>query len=132
VRLYLDTSALVKLVQVEPESAALRRFIRQHRDAGRAGSALSRTELVRAVLAGGDEAVARARRLLRRLDQIRVDVRVLDEAATLKPPARLRTLDAIHLASARCLGADLLVVVTYDVRMSAAAEALGLPVAAPT
>lgn len=130
-RLYLDTSALVNLVQRESESDALQRFLRRHRDDGRVGSALSRTELVRAVLPGGDEAIHRARQLLARLDQIRVDVRVLDDAATLTTASRLRTLDAIHLASARRLGSDLRAVVTYDARMSRAAQELGLATTAP-
>ena len=70
--------------------------------------------------------------MLERLDQIRVDVRVLDDAGRLVVPTRLRSLDAIHLATARRLGAELRVVVTYDERMSAAATALGLTVAAPS
>lgn len=130
-RLYLDTSALVKLVQVEPESAALRGFLRRHRADGWVGSALSRTELVRAVLAGGSDAVDQARRVLNGLDQIRVDVRVLDDAATLVTPAVVRSLDAIHLASARRLGAELRAVVTYDERMAGAARGLNLTVASP-
>jgi uncharacterized protein len=131
VRLYLDTSALVKLVQAEPESAALRRFLRRHREDSRVSSALSRTELIRTVLGGGADAVEHARQLLRGLDQIRVDARVLDDAATLVTPSRLRSLDAIHLASARRIGGDLRAVVTYDLRQAAAATDLGMTVAAP-
>jgi uncharacterized protein len=131
VRLYLDTSALVKLVQAEPESAALRRFLRRHREDSRVSSALSRTELIRTVLGGGADTVEHARQLLRGLDQIRVDARVLDDAATLVTPSRLRSLDAIHLASARRIGGDLRAVVTYDLRQAAAATDLGMTVAAP-
>lgn len=130
-RLYLDTSALVKLVSKELESEALRKHLRRHRGDGFVTSALARTELVRAVLSGGAGAVAHARRLLVSIDQIRVDVRVLDDAATLPASARLRSLDAIHLASARRVGADLREIVTYDERMIAAAATLGLPTTAP-
>jgi uncharacterized protein len=131
VRVYLDTSALVKLVQVESESVALRRYLRRHRSDARITSTLARTELVRAVAGGGAGAVAHARRLLNRLDQIVLDNEVLDDAGTLAPGAVLRSLDAIHLAAARTVVADLRAVVTYDQRMSAAAAVLSLPTVAP-
>ena len=69
-RLYLDSSALVKLVQRETESDALRRFLRRHRADQLVTSALARVEVVRAVLIGGPAALAQARRQLSRLDQI--------------------------------------------------------------
>jgi hypothetical protein len=61
---------------------------------------------------------------------IRINDRILASAGTLLP-MELRTLDAIHLATAQQLGGDLARVVTYDERMGAAAEAIGWPVAAP-
>ncbi|HEY3089579.1 MAG TPA: type II toxin-antitoxin system VapC family toxin [Jatrophihabitantaceae bacterium] len=130
-RVYLDTSALVKLVQVESGSVALRRYLRRHRSNTRITSTLARTELVRAVAGGGAGAVAHARRLLNRLDQIGLDNEVLDDAGTSAPGAVLRSLDAIHLAAARTVVADLRAVVTYDQRTSAAAAALSLPTVAP-
>lgn len=130
-RLYLDSSALVKLVQREAESDALRRYLRRHRADTRVTSALARVEVIRAVAAGGAAAVAHARRQLARLDQVNVDRAVLDDAAMLSPGMLVRSLDAIHLSSARLVGADLRAIVTYDGRMSAAAAALGLVVAAP-
>lgn len=130
-RLYLDSSALVKLVNLESESAALRRFLRRYRTDSRATSALSRVEVVRAVAVGGPAAVAHARRQLARVDQINIDRDLLDEAATLAPGTILRSLDAVHLASARSIGADLRAVVTYDRRMADAAVALSLTVEAP-
>jgi predicted nucleic acid-binding protein len=95
-------------------------------------SALSRVEVVRAVVAGGPTAVANARRQLARLHQVNLDSALLDSAATIYPGSVLRTLDAIHLASAQVLAADLRAVVTYDERMGAAAAAIGLVVAAPS
>jgi predicted nucleic acid-binding protein len=130
VRIYLESTAVVKLVNSEPESPALRRFLRSRAE-GRVTSALARVEVVRAVAGRGTGAVAHARRQLERLDQIAIDRNLLDEAATLLAGTLLRSLDAIHLASAGVLGSELRVLVTYDQRMASAAEALGMPVDAP-
>jgi hypothetical protein len=88
-------------------------------------------EVVRAVAAGGPRAVTHARRQLARIDQINVDRDLLDAAATLAPGVIRRSLDAIHLAAARSMGADLKSVLTYDHRMQDAATALGIMVDAP-
>jgi predicted nucleic acid-binding protein len=132
VRLYLDSSTLVKLVQREVESEALRRFLHLHPGDERVISTLARVEVVRSVLSGGSAAVMHARRQLARVYQVVMDMDVLDLAATLAPGLRIRTLDAIHLATAQLLGADLRAVVTYDERMAAAASTLGLGVVAPS
>jgi len=132
VRIYLDSSALVKLVQREPESEALRRFLRKHRDDRFATSTLARVEVVRAVLGGGPKAVASARRQLSRLDQISLDTDLLDRAATLTVEGLIRSLDAIHLSAAQIIGAELRAVVTYDERMAIVASSLGLVVEAPS
>ncbi|HEX7668821.1 MAG TPA: type II toxin-antitoxin system VapC family toxin [Polyangiaceae bacterium] len=126
--LYLDSSAIVKLVVAEPESAALVRFLRAHPE--RVSSALSRVEVLRAVRLQGAPAANRARKVLGRIRMLRVDDDVLEAAATLDPRV-LRSLDAIHVASARMLGGELSYVVTYDRHMSAAVDALGLPLSAP-
>jgi predicted nucleic acid-binding protein len=129
--LYLDSSALVKLVQREAESGALRRFLRRYRADGRVTSALARVEVVRAVAPAGPDAIAHARRQLSRVDQMALDAALLDEAAVLVPGVALRSLDAIHLAAARALGADLRLVITYDQQMQAAGADLGLAFDAP-
>lgn len=126
---YVDSSALVKLVIEEPESAALRRFLR--RRSPLVASALVRTEVVRAVLPHGDAAVARAQVVLSLLDLIRVNDHLLRAAGTLLPP-ELRSLDAIHLATVVHLQRDVGSLVTYDERMTAAARSLKLRPAAPT
>jgi predicted nucleic acid-binding protein len=131
VKLYLDSSALVKLVQRETESPALRQYLRRHRADGRVTCALARVEVVRAVSGGGARAISHARRTLARVDQIHLDRSLLDEAATLAPSTVLRSLDPIHLASARLLGSDLRAVVAYDERMVAVASGLGMPVERP-
>ena len=128
--LYVDSSALVKLVQVEQESAALRRYLRRHRSLVRATCALARVEVVRAVAPGGARGVALARRQLARFHQMDLDRELLDRAAGLPTDHLLRSLEAIHLAAAQTLPA-LRAVVTYDTRMQSAARALGLPVDAP-
>lgn len=129
-KLYLDSSAVVKLVEQETESAALREFLRRHHDDGLMTSALTRMETLRAVAPGGDLALALARRQLARLDVVRLGDAVLDRASRLGPPV-LRTLDAIHLASAEQAGTALRSIVTYDRRMVDAAQALGLPTEMP-
>lgn len=129
-RTYLDTSALVKLVVSEGESAALNTYLRRVGDDTLFTAALTRTELVRAVAGAGSAAVVQARRILDELDTINLTRRQLDAAADMRP-ARLRTLDAIHLAAAQRAGAELRAVLTYDNRMAAAAADLGITVEAP-
>lgn len=126
---YLDSSAVVKLVVAEPESSALRAHLRRRRPL--VSSALARTELLRALLPAGEIAVSRGRDVLRRLDLVRINDRILEAAGTLEP-AHVRSLDAIHLATAQLLGADLGHVVTYDDRMADAARQLGLKTASPS
>jgi predicted nucleic acid-binding protein len=125
---YLDSSALVKLVIDEPESAALRRHLRRRRPL--VSSALARTEVLRALLLEGEEGIARGRAVLGRIDLVRINDRVLNPAGVLLPPD-LRSLDAIHLVTAQQLGADLSQIVTYDDKMLEAAKLLGLKTATP-
>lgn len=77
----------------------------------------------------GAAAVERARRGIATLDLIAIDDRILDAAGELDPD--VRSLDAIHLASALELGSDLGAVVSYDEQMRRAAVELGLEVASP-
>jgi uncharacterized protein len=132
VRLYLDSSAIVKLVQTEDESAALRRYLRRHRADDKVTSELARVEVVRSVLPGGAPALGKARRQLARYYQVTLTRDLLDTAATLAPESLLRSLDAIHVASARLVADDLRALVTYDQRMADAAGAVGVETAAPS
>jgi predicted nucleic acid-binding protein len=129
-RLYLDTSALVKLVVAEDESRSLQSFLNDHTDDGLFSSALARTELIRAVAPNGPNAVAAAKHLLSSLDLVVLSRQLLDDAGVLQP-LRLRSLDTIHLVAAQRAGDTLQAVVTYDARMIAAAVELGLRVASP-
>jgi predicted nucleic acid-binding protein len=125
---YLDSSAIVKLAVREPESLALRRYLRRRQPL--VSSALARTEVLRALLPAGDEAVARGLSVLQRLDLVRVNDRILNAAGLLRPP-ELRALDAIHLATADELGEELGALVTYDDRMATAARHLGYRIIQP-
>lgn len=126
--LYLDSSALVKLVVPEPESEALRAEI-AHWDR-HVSSALVRTELVRACARVGVAARRVAERVIASLDLLAVDDAILDAAARLKP-LELRTLDAVHVASAQTLGAALGGLVAYDTRLLEGARAAKLPAIVP-
>ena len=127
--LYLDSSAFVKLVVEETESPAVRSFLASS-GARRVSSTLLRTESLRAVRHLGPVALATVREGLRRVDLIGIDDRILDAAGILEP-AVLRTLDAIHLATAMAVGDDLEAIVTYDERMVDAARLMGLSTATP-
>jgi predicted nucleic acid-binding protein len=125
---YLDSSALVKLVVRERESKALAGHLSERRE--RASCALARVEVIRAVRPHGRPAIDRASRLLERIALLKLDELLLDEAARLGGTT-VRSLDAIHLAAARTLGDALAELITYDRRMAEAARGLGLLVVAP-
>ena len=126
---YLDTSAFLKLIVTERESAALRRFLQRWPE--RTSAILLRTEAVRALRrAGYDSHVGAARRLLGTMRLIRLDEPLLDRAAELDP-REMRSLDAVHLGAALTIGSDLGVLVTYDQRLGDAARQSGITVSSP-
>jgi predicted nucleic acid-binding protein len=128
--LYVDASALVKLVVAEPESDALKDLLTARDDL--VTSAVALVEVVRAArrASSSSAVLARAREVARAVHLLAVDLKILDRAGDLEP-ATLRTLDAIHLASALSLEADLEAMVVYDERLAAAAREAGIPVLAP-
>jgi uncharacterized protein len=93
-------------------------------------SALARTEVLRALLPGGEPALAAGRRVLSLLDLVRVNDAIVRQAGTMLP-VELRSVDAIHIATAGRIGADLAEIVTYDQRMAAAARSMGYKVSSP-
>lgn len=125
---YVDSSAAVKIVIAESESDALARWLRPH--APLVSSALLRTELLLAVRREDPDRIEHARAALQRFDLHAIDAMIL-ETAGLAVPAHIRSLDAIHLATALRLADELEAIVTYDRRMIEGAKALGLPVASP-
>lgn len=125
--LYLDSSAIVKLVVREPETEELVRFVQG--DPAIVSSALAWTEVMRAIArVGGD--TARAEAVLRGVALIPIDDGIVRSAATLEP-STLRTLDAIHLATALSLGRELSQLVTYDDRLARAGIEAGVAAVAP-
>ncbi len=129
--LYFDASALVKLIVPEPETEALRSYLSQHPHVPRFSSMLVQAELLRTARRGGPKAVVAARRVLTSFYLVDVTRDVLERAGMVDAGAGLRTLDAIHLVTAATAEERLTAVVTYDLRMAQAAEAMGFPVAAP-
>ena len=137
--IYLDTSAILKLLRREAETDALTAHLRAHRQQEPITSALATVEVARALTAlGAPDIAARA---VRRSDRIEAgeDVipavamiaPILDLARTL-PPSILRSLDAIHLATAMIARDAIDHLITYDKRMLTAAQLAGLRTAAPS
>lgn len=126
--LYLDSSALVKLVVPESETKALRDLLRFWPE--RVSSVLARVEVERVARRIGGGAIRRARSVLSRLALVELDEAVVREAAAL-PPSELRTLDAIHLATALSLAEDLGALCAYDERLGDASRAAGVEMVAP-
>lgn len=128
--LYLDSSALVKFVLPEPETDVLVALLEGWPE--RISSALARVEVLRAVRRAGVEEIARwrAEEVVARIGLFGIDAPILSMAARLEPP-ELRTLDAIHLATALSIGEELGGMVSYDARLLAAAASSGITVLAP-
>lgn len=125
---YVDASALVKLVLPEPESQPLLTFLAK--SSRHVTHRIAIVEAVRAVTRREPAAQPRAAEVFTHLDLVDLDAELIDTAAVVEP-AGLRTLDAIHLAGAFRMGADLSAVVTYDQRLADAARAAGLRVVSP-
>ena len=124
---YLDSSALVKLIAVEAETAALRREL--SRWPRRVSSLLAAIELTRVARRLGPHAVPLAQRVLGGLDLLAIDP--IAPAAMRIGSGVLRSLDAIHLATAASITAELGVLITYDHRMLADGQGFGLPMLSP-
>lgn len=128
--IYLDSSALLKLVRPERETPALRAWLAARLDEPLITSELGRVEVLRASRRLGAALASVARTLLGDVDLVPLDRSVQDLSCEVGG-AVLRTLDALHLASAVMLGDDLTCLVAYDKRLLAAARDAGLGVASP-
>jgi uncharacterized protein len=127
---YADTSAVIKLLAQETDSKAFAAFYDAHDDAEWVSSALLRIELTRAVLRAIPALLPDARDLLQAFSYIAIDDEIVDGAIN-EPDRGLRSLDAIHLATARVLAPELDGLISYDDRLSKAATDAGLPVLSP-
>jgi len=128
--IYLDSSALVKLVLAEPESATLTRWLAERADEPMVSSIAARTEVSRAVWRASPDQLPRSYRQMRGVEIVPLSRSIAEMAGAQAPPT-LRSMDAIHLASALTLRDDLTAFVAYDKRLLAAARDAGLPVASP-
>jgi uncharacterized protein len=131
--IFLDSAAIVKMIRREAESAALESWLATRADKELVASALVLTEVPRALRRSDPGRLAAVPTVLARLDRVPVNDTVLATAAAYADPM-LRTLDAIHLASAQSLvleGLALTAFVTYDKRLLTAAAEVGLATAAP-
>ena len=128
--LYLDASGLVKLVRAEAETTRLFGFLQDW--PVRVSSVIARVEVLRAVrrVASDTTTYRRAEEVLLRVGLIALDETILEGAGRSEPP-ELRSLDAIHLATAVTVRNDLGGIVTYDIRLAEAARRAGFPVFAP-
>jgi uncharacterized protein len=128
--IYFDTSALVKLVFEETESAALAEWLSVREGVPKISSDLSTIELLRTCRRVDDGSFEGANLLLGGIDLLPMDRTIVEKAATLVP-SELRSLAAIHLASALSVRSSLTALVAYDVRLCAAAAEAGIEVVSP-
>lgn len=130
--IYLDTSALVKLIRIEAESEDLTTWLDERTEIPWITSVLAEIELSRAIRAVAPEGLPAVPSVLARLDRFDIDPVIRATAAAYTNPA-LRSLDAVHLATAQFAAstAPLTAFVAYDTRLSQAAQNLGLTVVLP-
>jgi predicted nucleic acid-binding protein len=129
--IYLDSSALLKLLFEERESAVLASWIADRADIPVVCSEIAKVEVVRATRRLDAAAVPAARALVSQLDLIPLSGGLIDEAADAGEPL-LRTLDAIHLASALSIRGELTAFVAYDNWLLTAAQDTGIETTSPS
>ena len=142
--IYLDACALVKLVREENESSALRDFLDGQRNTEHITSELANAELMRTIRrvnhddqghpmiseAAFEQQLQDASDVLDSVSQIALDTEVVSQAGAIEVPF-VRTLDALHLATAAQLGEAVTGFVSYDKGLLSAAEQAGLPTVTP-
>jgi predicted nucleic acid-binding protein len=128
--IYLDSSALLKLVRAETHTVELTSWLADRPESPLVSSALAQVEVLRACRRLDNRLVDRGRAVLGALDLVPLDAEVLEAAAELPAPG-LRSLDALHLASALALDPDLETFLAYDDRLVGAAREAGLTVDQP-
>ncbi len=126
----MDSAAIVKMIHPEAESVALQEWLKGHSGQPGVSSALIEVEVPRSIRRIAPERISRIAAVLAGIERIEVDTAVRGVAAQLEMSS-LRSLDAIHLATAIQFGPNVDHFVTYDKRLLAAASTMGLPVASP-
>jgi predicted nucleic acid-binding protein len=127
--IYLDTSAAIKLVLPEAETAGLELWIAERAGIPRVSSRLLRIEMLRTVARNAPQRMGRANTVLSSVSLLSMDD--VAPAAEFIGDRMLRGLDAIHVATAHEIRTELTAFVCYDKRLCDSAAALGLPVEAP-
>jgi predicted nucleic acid-binding protein len=128
--IYLDSSALLKLLFEEAESDALALWLSARSELPKVSGELAKVEVLRASRRIDPDTVPAARVLLSQIDLIPLAGAVVEQASQLRGDT-LRSLDALHLASALALGSDLSTFVVYDRRLASAASDAGLDTVQP-
>jgi uncharacterized protein len=128
--IYLDASALVKLAVTEAETEALTEWLGEIPNLVRLSSPIVRVEVPRAVWRTDPGSLPQAYTVVRRVTDVRMTTAIITRAAGIRPNT-LRSLGAIHLASALAVKGDLTAFVSYDKRLLAAAGHAGLATASP-
>jgi uncharacterized protein len=131
--IYLDSSAIIKLIRPEAQSAQLHAWLTAHSDRTLVSSVLAEIEVLRALRRADPARLASVPTILAKINRVEIDVVVRATAAAYGEP-QVRSLDAIHLASAQSLvleGLSLSAFVTYDKRLLATARDVGFSVANP-
>lgn len=129
--IYLDSCALIKLVLEEPESEALEEHLAEHGGTVQVSSEIATVEVLRALVRIEVEAEVKSEAEALLKDYARLPVKSSIPHAAALPGKHLRSLDALHLATAQMLGRTLTQFITYDKRLAQAAQDAGLPVVAP-
>jgi predicted nucleic acid-binding protein len=129
--IYLDSAAVVKLAHAEAESEALRDWLADRADIGWLSSVLVEVESFRALARYSPGAIARLHPVLDLVEliELKPGIRALSQGVM---PTTVRTLDAIHLATALHSRDRLTSFVTYDKRLAGAATVAGLQVDVPS
>lgn len=132
--IYLDSAAVIKLLRREAATQDLVAWLNDRSDSSLVASALVEVEVPRALRRAAPQALVGVPSVLSRLYRVEIDPTVRAAAGAYSEPL-LRSLDAIHLATAEILarqaGSDFAAFVTYDRRLLDAAKSAGLPVASP-
>jgi predicted nucleic acid-binding protein len=129
--IYFDTSALMKLVVTEDETAPLEAWLDDHPEQPWATSDLTRVELLRGVMRRQPMALLQAQQLITRMVRVPLSDGILLYASTCQPPL-LRSLDAIHLASAMEFRKEIDWMLVYDKRLLEVANLNGINVVSPS